>query len=83
MVEEQIVGKWNFQTITYGFHSDGTFYFVDTESGDRVDGRYCIEGENIKFFANSTVSATTAKSQQAFTPYPCPASMPDRSGQGG
>ena len=57
MVEEQIVGKWNWYNITYDFHRDGTYDYVNTDSGVRTNGRYCIEGNIIKFFIGGVVTS--------------------------
>ena len=56
MVEEQIVGKWKWYTVSYDFRSDGTYDYFNSDSGVRTSGRYAIlsDGE-ITFFVNGPV----------------------------
>ena len=57
MIEEQIVGKWKWNTITYDFRSDGTYEYFNTASGVRTNGRYAINDDIITFFIASAVTS--------------------------
>jgi len=53
MIEEKIVGKWRWDTITYDFRKDGTYDYVNTSSMVRTNGRYCIDGNVLTYYVNN------------------------------
>jgi hypothetical protein len=53
-----IVGEWTWDTLSYNFHRDGTYEYLNTYSGVRTNGRYCIEGNTIMFFFDSGGGST-------------------------
>ena len=57
MIEEKIAGKWKWHTVIYTFHSDGTYNYLNTESGIRTNGRYSIAGDIISFFIGSAFTS--------------------------
>ncbi|MDR0294204.1 MAG: hypothetical protein LBH95_08650 [Oscillospiraceae bacterium] len=70
MIEEQIVGKWKWYTITYNFRSDGTYDYENTDSGIKTNGRYAISGEELIFFINSPVRSKFSLEGDILTIYP-------------
>ena len=71
MVEEQIVGKWTWHTVTYDFRSDGTYDYINTGSGVRTNGRYAfLEDGVITFFIGSAVESKYSLQGDKLTFYP-------------
>jgi len=69
-MEEEIVGKWQWDTVSYEFHREGTYNYVNTYSGIRTNGRYTISGDTITFFVNGTArSARFSLNGSRFTLY--------------
>jgi hypothetical protein len=71
MIEEQIVGKWKWYTVTYDFRSDGTYDYVNTDSGVNTSGRYAfLDDGYITFFINSAVRSKFSLQGDNLTIYP-------------
>ena len=71
MVEEEIVGKWKWYALMYDFRSDGTYDYVNEDSGVRTAGRYAIFEEGvITFFINSAIKSKFSLQGDELTFYP-------------
>ena len=67
-MEEQIVGKWRWETATYEFHRDGTYDYINTYSGVRNSGRYAVEGNILTFSVGSKSEISISGNSLYFTP---------------
>lgn len=81
MIEEKIVGKWRWDTITYDFHRDGTYDYANTSSGARTNGRYSINGNILTYYVSNGVitSSEFSLSGNGLTLIPT-ANNPNRNG---
>ena len=48
-MNDSIVGKWRWDTITYEFFKDGTYSYVNTGTGVRNSGNYMVLGNILSF----------------------------------
>jgi hypothetical protein len=44
-----IVGQWKYYSLIYEFHDDGTYDYLNTDSGHSAQGDYVVSGDILKF----------------------------------
>jgi hypothetical protein len=71
MIEEQIVGKWKWHSVSYDFRGDGTYDYRNSETGLQASGRYAITGENtMMFFIKGPSETRFSFTNDSFIQYP-------------
>lgn len=68
MIEKQIVGKWKWYSITYDFYGDGTYDYVNVDSGVRNSGTYSVSGNIITFLIGSAAEIFLSGDKLTMTP---------------
>jgi len=50
-----LIGKWRWTTVTYEFRYNGTYSYINTDSGKQVDGNYMVsDGNKVSFLGVGT-----------------------------